>query len=204
MRPLRRTPVIITFGTLSRASIVSGAVSNGSPVRIAASVRFGVITSASAVSRRIASTYSSEKQGYSRPLSPRTGSTITTVSSPPKSWISFSVRLICSTEPKKPVYMQSNFTPILLQCAAKARISSVISRAAKPSKPPVCVESMTVGSATASTPQAETIGSATEREHLPMQDKSFISIARGIPVSFIVVIAFSSYYSIWSPVRRPD
>ena len=39
---------------------------------------------------------------------------------------------------------------------------------------------------------------------IAMQDRSFISIARGIPVSFIVVIAFSSYYSIWSPVRRPD
>ena len=80
--------------------------------------------------------------------------------------------------------MQSKRTPIAFQWAAKTRMSSVMSRTTYPSNPPVWVESTAVGSATASTPQADTMGSPTLREHLPRQDRSLISIARFIPVSF--------------------
>ena len=73
--------------------------------------------------------------------------------------------------------MASTAMPWTFQWAAMGGISSVRSRKVKPSKA-VWVDSTAVGMTAVSTPQAEMIGKATVREHLPMQEMSWMVTIR--------------------------
>ena len=84
---------------------------------------------------------------------------------------------ICSTEPRKPLYIASNFIPRLFQCSAIGRMSPVRSRYVKPVNPPVCVDSTAVGMTETSMPMAEIIGRATVSEHLPKPEISCMAAA---------------------------
>ena len=73
--------------------------------------------------------------------------------------------------------MASTAMPCAFQWAAMGRISSVKSRKVKPSNA-VWVDNTAVGMTAVSTPQAEMIGKATVREHLPMQEMSWMVTIR--------------------------
>ena len=90
-----------------------------------ASVRFGVMMSAFAVSSAMRWHMAGVYVPYGRPSSPMTGSTITMHLGPPNSSMKLLTMAICSSEPKKPVQMPRNFRPSLRHCAMCSRMCGV-------------------------------------------------------------------------------
>ncbi|MBQ6842429.1 MAG: ABC transporter permease, partial [Firmicutes bacterium] len=71
-------------------------------------------------------------------------------------------------------HLAPNFIPSLIQCFSIAGKSSVRSLKVYPLNPAVCAESTAEGSMQVSIPHADSIGSATVREHCPTHDISCI------------------------------